>query len=68
MDKLAAGHSEQSGPRYDPKVFNIEMDPHEDLIVGGLFTGCRNPRSKRSMILETLKKYPNTEHHAVQAE
>ena len=30
-----------------PKVYNIEMDPHEDLVVGGLFGWYRNLRSNR---------------------
>ncbi len=31
-----------------PKVYNIEMDPHEDLVVGGCLAGYRDLRSKRS--------------------
>ena len=31
-----------------PKVYNIEMDPHEDLVVGGLFGWVSGPASKRS--------------------
>jgi arylsulfatase A-like enzyme len=31
-----------------PKVYNIEMDPHEDLIVAGLFGWVSGPRSRRS--------------------
>ena len=34
-----------------PKVFNIEMDPHEDLVVAGLFTWAGEPA------LEVVKKY-----------
>ena len=34
-----------------PKVFNIEMDPHEVLVVGGLFTWTPEPA------LEVVKKY-----------
>jgi hypothetical protein len=42
-----------------PKVYNIEMDPHEDLIVGGLF-GWVSPALKVvEEYLETVKKYPN---------
>ena len=29
-----------------PKVYNIEMDPHEDLIVGGLFGWVSGPALK----------------------
>ena len=43
-----------------PKVYNIEMDPHEDLIVGGLFSWVSGPALKVvEEYLETLKKYPN---------
>ena len=43
-----------------PKVYNIEMDPHEDLIVGGLFTWVSEPALKGvDEYLETLKQYPN---------
>ena len=43
-----------------PKVYNIEMDPHEDLIVGGLFGWVSGPALKIvEEYLETLKKYPN---------
>ena len=43
-----------------PKAYNIEMDPHEDLIVGGLFGWVSGPALKAvEEYLETLKKYPN---------
>lgn len=43
-----------------PKVFNIEMDPHEDLVVGGLFGWSAAPALKAvKEYKETLKKYPN---------
>jgi arylsulfatase A-like enzyme len=43
-----------------PKVFNIEMDPHEDLDVTGLFTWTAAPALKTvEQYKETLKKYPN---------
>ena len=29
-----------------PKVYNIEMDPHEDLVVGGLFSWVSGPALK----------------------
>ena len=29
-----------------PKVYNIEMDPHEDLVVGGLFSWVSEPALK----------------------
>jgi len=43
-----------------PKVYNIEMDPHEDLVVGGLFSWVTGPALKAvDEYLETVKKYPN---------
>ena len=43
-----------------PKVYNIKMDPHEDLVVGGLFGWVSGPALKAvSGYLETVKKYPN---------
>lgn len=43
-----------------PKVFNIEMDPHEDLIVGALYGWVSGPMLKVVQeYLESLKKYPN---------
>jgi arylsulfatase A-like enzyme len=43
-----------------PKVYNIEMDPHEDLIVGGLFGWVSGPALKTvEEYLATVKKYPN---------
>jgi arylsulfatase A-like enzyme len=43
-----------------PKVYNIEMDPHEDLIVGGLFGWVSGPALKTvDEYSETVKKYPN---------
>jgi arylsulfatase len=43
-----------------PKIFNIEMDPHEDLIVAGGFLWALSPALKAvGEYEETLKKYPN---------
>jgi arylsulfatase A-like enzyme len=43
-----------------PKVYNIEMDPHEDLVVGGMFSWVSGPALKAvEEYLETVKKYPN---------
>jgi hypothetical protein len=43
-----------------PIVYNIEMDPHEDLIVGGAFGWVAGPGLKEvERYLETVKKYPN---------
>ena len=43
-----------------PKLFNIEMDPHEDLNVGGLFIWAMLPAVEAvEKYKETLKTYPN---------
>jgi arylsulfatase len=43
-----------------PRVFNIEMDPHEDLDVGGLFGWVGAPALKAvEAYKETLKTFPN---------
>ena len=43
-----------------PKVYNIEMDPHEDLQVAALLDGpSARPLEEVKKYLETLKKYPN---------
>jgi hypothetical protein len=41
------------------KVYNIEMDPHEDLVVGGLFGWVSGPALKVvEEYLASVKKYP----------
>ena len=43
-----------------PKVYNIEMDPHEDLQVGALFGWAAAPALEVvEKYLESVKKYPN---------
>jgi hypothetical protein len=43
-----------------PKIYNIEMDPHEDLVVGGLFGWAGEvPLEVVKQYLESVKKYPN---------
>jgi arylsulfatase len=43
-----------------PKVYNIEMDPHEDLVVGALFGWTAGPMLEVvEKYKETVKKYPN---------
>ncbi len=43
-----------------PKVYNVEMDPHEDLQVGGLFGWVGEPALEVvEKYKQTLKKYPN---------
>jgi arylsulfatase A-like enzyme len=45
-----------------PKLFNIEMDPHEKLNVGGLFAWAVAPALKAvEEYKSSLKKYPNPE-------
>jgi arylsulfatase A-like enzyme len=43
-----------------PKIYNIEMDPHEDVQVGALFGWVAGPLLEGvEKYKETLKKYPN---------
>lgn len=43
-----------------PKIYNIEMDPHEDLQVGALCGWTADPALEVvPRYKETLKKYPN---------
>ena len=43
-----------------PKIYNIEMDPHEDLQVGALFGWAAAPALEVvKQYKETLKRYPN---------
>ncbi len=43
-----------------PKLYNVEMDPHEDLQVGALFGWAAAPLLEEvRKYKETLKKYPN---------
>ena len=43
-----------------PLVYNVEMDPHEDLVVGGLFGWASGPALKVvEEYLASVKKYPN---------
>ena len=43
-----------------PKVYNIEMDPHEDLQVGALFGWVGGPALEVvERYLESVRKYPN---------
>jgi hypothetical protein len=48
---------------YYPKVYNIEMDPHEDLNVGGIklwpMMFASKPVKEYLEFLESLKNYPN---------
>jgi hypothetical protein len=43
-----------------PKVYNIEMDPHEDLNVAALFGWVADPALEAvRRYEESVKKYPN---------
>lgn len=43
-----------------PRAYNIEMDPHEDLVVAGLFGWISEPALKVvEEYLASIKKYPN---------
>jgi arylsulfatase A-like enzyme len=43
-----------------PRAYNIEMDPHEDLVVAGMFGWVSGPALKVvEEYLESVKKYPN---------
>ncbi|WP_084814143.1 arylsulfatase [Ensifer sp. 1H6] len=43
-----------------PLVYNVEMDPHEDLVVGGLFGWTSGPALKVvEEYLASVKKFPN---------
>jgi arylsulfatase len=43
-----------------PRTYNIEMDLHEDLNVGGLFGWAGEPALEAVMkYKKTLKQYPN---------
>ena len=45
-----------------PKAFNIEMDPHEDLVVAGLFGWIAGPALKVvEEYLASVRRYPNPE-------
>ncbi len=43
-----------------PRAYNIEMDPHEDLVVAGLFGWVSDPALKVvEEYLASVRKYPN---------
>ena len=58
--QMLGGIYANSSELYYPKIYNIEMDPHEDLNVGGiqLWTMEYAYKAVREY-LESLKKYPN---------
>lgn len=45
---------------YYPKVFNVEMDPHEDINLGGIYSFPYEPALKAITAYgESVKKHPN---------
>jgi arylsulfatase len=55
-----AGMASAIAPLAYPRVFDIEMDPHEDLNVLGLFGWTGAPALKEvKKYMESTKKYPN---------
>jgi len=58
--QMLGGLYTTSSPMYLPKVYNIEMDPHEDLDVGGNYVFMAGPAYKAVQEYEnSLKKFPN---------
>jgi len=58
--QMLGGLYTTSSPMYLPKVYNIEMDPHEDLDVGGNYVFMAGPAYKAlEEYQRSLKKYPN---------
>ena len=58
--QMLGGMYVSSAPLYFPKVYNIEMDQHEDLNIGGNNLWPMEPVAKVvGEYLESLKKYPN---------
>jgi arylsulfatase A-like enzyme len=58
--QMLGGIYESSGEIYFPKVYDIEMDPHEDLNLGGVTLFMTAPVYKAVQeYQESVKKYPN---------
>jgi arylsulfatase A-like enzyme len=58
--QMLGGMYVSASPMWFPKVYNIEMDPHEDLNVGGNFLWAAEPAFKVIREYEeSIKKYPN---------
>ena len=57
---MNGGLNVSSSNLYYPKVFNIEMDPHEDLELSGIHLSTLEFAYRPvKEYLESLKKYPN---------
>jgi len=58
--QMLGGMWANGAPMYYPKIYNIEMDPHEDLNVGGIHLWPMLPVLKSVQEYEeSTKKYPN---------
>jgi arylsulfatase len=58
--QMLGGMYVANGAMWFPKIYNIEMDPHEDLNVGGNFLWAAGPAFKVIQEYEaSVKKYPN---------
>jgi arylsulfatase A-like enzyme len=58
--QMLGGMYTSSGEIYFPKVYNIEMDPHEDLNLGGITVFMAGPAFQAIAAYQaSLKKYPN---------
>jgi arylsulfatase len=58
--QMLGGMYVNSGDMYFPRVYNIEMDPHEDLNLGGITVFMAGPAYKAiKEYEESVRKYPN---------
>jgi len=58
--QMLGGMYANSCDLYFPKVYNIEMDPHEDLNLGGMAVFMMDPAFKEiRRYEESVKEYPN---------
>jgi arylsulfatase A-like enzyme len=58
--QMLGGMCANSCDLYFPKVYNIEMDPHEDLNLGGMAVFMMDPAFKEiRRYEESVKQYPN---------
>ena len=58
--QMLGGMYANSTPMYFPKVYDIEMDPHEDINLGGITVFMAGPAYKAIGEYEaSVKKYPN---------
>jgi arylsulfatase A-like enzyme len=58
--QMLGGMYVSNGAMWFPKIYNIEMDPHEDLNIGANFLWAAGPAFKAIKEYEaSVKKYPN---------